>query len=118
MAEITDLTFQQLVDAAGKPFVTYDPYKGDLLISAQALTGKTYEGLGITGVCEAMYQILQICANAQIAVNEQAEPGEQFTAFPPPTSGGFNPTTGTVRVTQTSLFNVQFAPSGVTGIAA
>ncbi|WP_342597701.1 hypothetical protein VKI21_06985 [Cyanobacterium aponinum UTEX 3222] len=92
MAAITDLTFEQLNNAA-----IADPNIGEAIFSfagdtitldVKKLTGDSFTAITDEGICEVMFKLRKLCSEAQETVNESVvDPDEQLTSFPPFTYG-------------------------------
>jgi hypothetical protein len=117
MAPITDLTWAQLQDASGSPgLMVFDDNLG-LVLRLSFLTGVTYSTLnnamGSNGVVQALYQLREWAAAAQVSVNTGKSIGDRLAAFPPASHGtalnGFVMSSGQI-VTRTPL-----ATTGIVG---
>lgn len=87
MAQITDLTWQQLETASGiTNLIIIDPTYG-VCIRVGALLGANPNSKTATGVVEALFELRNHAATAQTAVNVGQNIGERLSAFPPITSG-------------------------------
>lgn len=106
MAEITDLTFQQLETASGLSNLLIVDNTAGLLIRLSALTGTVTTNKSTAGVVQAMYKLREFCAAAQITANVGQTIGERLSAFPSASSGtainGFVLTSGQI-ITKTPL---------------
>lgn len=92
MASITDLTWQQLEIASGTSLIVVDDNLG-LLLNLSVLTGNVVTSASAsiptsaTGVVQALYQLREWAAKAQITVNAGKAIGERLAAFPPASNG-------------------------------
>ncbi|MCV3215691.1 hypothetical protein OGM63_19605 [Plectonema radiosum NIES-515] len=115
MTQIIDLTWQQLETASGLPLMVFDNNLG-ILVRVSPLIGNitipnNYKDA--MGVVQALYQLRQAAASAQIAVNTGQSIGERLAAFPPASNGtavnGFVMSSGQI-ITRTPL-----ASTGIIG---
>ena len=91
MAAITDLTFEQLNDAAiADPNIgqAIFSFSGDTItLDIKKLTGDSFTAITDEGVCEALFKLRKLAGEAQETVNATAQPGEELISFPPFTYG-------------------------------
>ncbi|WP_375471046.1 hypothetical protein [uncultured Nostoc sp.] len=87
MAQITDLTFQQLETASGLSdlFVVVPNY--GLMLRLSAITPNAVNTKSATGVVQALYQLRECAARAQVTVNANQTIGERLAAFPQASTG-------------------------------
>lgn len=118
MAIISDLTFEQINDAAiadaniGQAIFSYAG--GILSLDMNKLTGDTFTGLDDDGVCEAMFKLRKLAGDAQTEVNSAVLPAEQLTSFPPFTYG-LPSASGLVRVNQIQTVQLPLLANTVVG---
>lgn len=87
MAQITDLTWQQLETASGiSNLIVVDPTYG-VCIRVGALLGANPTVKTATGVVEALFELRNHAATAQSSANTNQNLGDRLAAFPPVTSG-------------------------------
>lgn len=113
MAQITDLTWEQIEDASGLlNLIIVDNNQG-LLLRLSALTGTVNMSKTSGGVVQSLYQLREWAAAAQITVNTGQSIGERLAAFPNASSGtainGFVMSSGQI-ITRTPL-----ATTGILG---
>lgn len=92
MAAITDLTFEQLNNAAiadenmGEAIFSIS---GDTItLDIKKLTGDSFTAITDEGICEVMFKLRKLCSDAQEVVNTTVtNPDEELTSFPPFTYG-------------------------------
>lgn len=114
MAQITDLTWQQLETASGASgssnLIIVDSSEG-LLLRLSVLTGVVSLPINSNpkntmGVVQALYRLREIAAIAQITANAGQSIGERLAAFPPASNGtavnGFVMSSGQI-ITRTPL---------------
>jgi hypothetical protein len=119
MAQITDLTWQQLETASGtsgsSSLIIPDSSLGLLLrLSALGVVGLgSGNARNLPGVVQALYQRREFAAIAQANVNAGQSIGERLAAFPPASNGtainGFVMSSGQI-ITRTPL-----ATTGIIG---
>ncbi|MBW4480492.1 MAG: hypothetical protein KME54_27560 [Tolypothrix brevis GSE-NOS-MK-07-07A] len=115
MAQITDLTWHQLETASGLPLMVFDNNLG-ILVRVSPLIGNVTmpnDFRDAVGVVQALYQLRQAAAAAQIIVNAGQSIGERLAAFPLASNGtavnGFVMSSGQI-ITRTPL-----ATTGILG---
>jgi hypothetical protein len=113
MAQIIDLTWQQLETASGlSNLIIVDDIQG-LLLRLSAVTGVVNSAKSSNGVVQGLYQLRQWAATAQVTVNAGQSIGERLAAFPPASNGtavnGFVMSSGQI-ITRTPL-----ATTGIVG---
>ncbi|WP_298908743.1 hypothetical protein [uncultured Nostoc sp.] len=87
MTQITDLTFQQLETASGLTnLFVVDPTYG-LMLRLSAITPTPVNAKSATGVVQALYQLRECAARAQVTVNTNQTIGERLAAFPQASTG-------------------------------
>ena len=109
MAQITDLTWQQLETASGSSLIIVDSSQG-LLLRLSALTDVVSLPSGnpknSAGVVQALYRLREFAAIAQATANASQSIGERLAAFPPASNGtavnGFVMSSGQI-ITRTPL---------------
>jgi hypothetical protein len=120
MAIVTDLTFEQINDAAiadseiGEAIFSFN--NGILSLNIGKLTGDTFTGLENLGVVESMFKLRKLCGEAQTAVNAEIanNPSEQLSSFPPFTFG-IPSAQGLVAVTQVQTVQLPLMANTVVG---
>ncbi|MFN6488133.1 MULTISPECIES: hypothetical protein [unclassified Nostoc] len=87
MTKIADLTFQQLETESGLTdlFVIHATY--GLMLRLSALTPTSVNSKSAAGVVQALYQLRELAAKAQITVNLNQTIGERLAAFPTASTG-------------------------------
>ncbi|AUC61768.1 phage hypothetical protein [Cyanobacterium sp. HL-69] len=120
MATVTDLTYEQLNDAAiadpniGEAVFTF---AGDTVsLDIKKLTKDTNAGLTDAGVLEFMYKLRKLAGEAQIAANDAiaTTPDEELTSFPN-FSFGIPSEEGFVEVTQVATYQIPLGINQVIG---
>jgi len=118
MAAITDLTFEQLNDAAiadaniGEAIFSF---AGDTItLDIKKLTGDAFSAITDEGVCEALFKLRKLAGDAQTEVNSTALPDEALTSFPPFTYG-LPSANGLVRVNQIQTVQLPLLANTVVG---
>ena len=91
MAQITDLTWQQLENASGTSLITTDSTLG-LLLKLSVLTEvvslvNNNNPKNTDGVAQALYRLREFAVIAQTTVNAGQSIGERLAAFPPASNG-------------------------------
>ncbi|MBU7587250.1 MAG: hypothetical protein KAF91_31125 [Nostoc sp. TH1S01] len=87
MAQVTDLTWQQIETASGlNDLIQIDPTHG-VMIKVSALLANPVTAKSASGVVEALFELRNHAATAQATVNAGQTIGERLAAFPPTTSG-------------------------------
>jgi len=118
MAAITDLTFEQLNDAAiadsqiGEAIFSYS--NGVLSLNLNKLTGDNFTDLDNEGVCESLFKLRKLAGDAQVLANSTVLPNEQLTSFPPFTFG-LPSAQGLVRVSQIQTVQLPLLANTVVG---
>jgi hypothetical protein len=115
MAQITDLTWQQLETAINvNNAIIVDPTHG-VCIRIGALLGSNPTAKTAIGVVEALFELREAAAKAQVTVNTNQLVGERLAAFPPTVSGtavnGYVMQSGTIQV------KTPLAVTGITGVS-
>ncbi|MCL6755399.1 hypothetical protein KBT16_32230 [Nostoc sp. CCCryo 231-06] len=87
MAQITDLTFQQLETASGSTNLLIVDGTNGLMLRLSALTTAAVTAKSNSGVVQALYKLRELAALAQIAANTNAVIGERLAAFPQASTG-------------------------------
>jgi hypothetical protein len=88
MAQINDLTWQELEAASGISNILIVDSTAGLLLRLSALTGTITQDKNTSKVVQAIYRLREYAATAQAAVNVGQNIGERLSAFPPASSGG------------------------------
>lgn len=120
MAKVSDLTFEQLNDAAiadeniGEAIFAYAG--GVLSLNIGKLTGDTFAGLTDAGFIEALFKLRKLAGEAQVAVNDAiaTTASEELTSFPPFTYG-IPSATGLVAVTQIQTVQLPLMANTIVG---
>ena len=118
MATVSDLTFEQVNEAAiadaniGEAIFSYAG--GILSLDIGKLTGDTFAGLSDEGFVEVMFKLRKLAGDAQTEVNSTALPEEQLTSFPPFTYG-LPSANGLVRVNQIQTVQLPLLANTVVG---
>ena len=90
MAAITDLTWQQLEDAAGITGAIAVTGTGDaakVMIDVSLITGTHIGALSAGGVVDFLIKLREFAAAAQVTANTGQSVGEKLAAFPTLTYG-------------------------------
>lgn len=112
MAVITDLSFEQVNEAAPAPIFSIN---GNVItLNVNALTGDTYAAIADLGVSEVLYKLRRFCGDAAASANALVEDNERLLSFPPFTFAPPN-ANGDVSVTQIQTFRIPLAVNTVTG---
>lgn len=113
MAQITDLTWQQLETASNlNNLVIVDPTYG-VCIRVGALLGANPTTKTATGVVEALFELRHHAATAQATANSGQNIGDRLAAFPPTTSG--TAINGYVVQSGQIIVKTPLATSGIVG---
>ncbi|MGL5872842.1 MAG: hypothetical protein ACRC2R_10825 [Xenococcaceae cyanobacterium] len=112
MAVVTDLSFQQINDAASAPIFTIN---GNVItLNINTLTGDTFASLADLGVSEVLYKLRRFCGDATETANAAVSENERLLSFPPFTFAPPN-SNGDVSVTQIQTFRIPLAVNTVKG---
>lgn len=113
MAQITDLTWQQLETASGvSDLIQIDPTHG-VMIKASALLSSPVTSKSDAGVTEVLFELRNIAAAAQATANVGQNIGDRLAAFPPTTSG--TATNGYVVQAGQIIVKTPLATNGIVG---
>jgi hypothetical protein len=116
MAQIIDLTWQQLETASSSSLIIVDDNVG-LLLRLSALTGAVTLPLdnpkNSTGVVQALYRLREYAAAAQATVNAGKSIGERLAAFPSASNG--TAVNGFVMSSGQIIVRTPLSPTGIVG---
>jgi hypothetical protein len=116
MAQITDLTWQQLETASGSSLITTDSTLG-LLLKLSVLTGVVSlvnnNPKNTEGVVQALYRLREFAVIAQTTVNAGQSIGERLAAFPPASNG--TAVNGFVMSSGQIIVRTPLSSSGIVG---
>ncbi len=115
MAQIVDLTWQELEIASGNSLIITEPGLG-LLLRLSVLTGiidTSATAKRTTGVVQALYQLREWAAAAQATVNAGQSIGERLAAFPPASNG--TAVNGFVMSSGQIIVRTPLATTGIVG---
>jgi hypothetical protein len=121
MAQVTDLTFEAINEAAiADPSIGVEilTLTGDVInLNVKALTGDSYTALDNNGVLEMMFKIRKLCTEAQSTVNENdaTNASEELNSFPN-FSYGIPSSDGYVEVTQTQAMKLPINANTIVGV--
>jgi hypothetical protein len=118
MANITNLTPEQLNTELGVNAFSFDDPTDDILLSLKTLTGDTYTGLTNLCITEVIHKLITACQEAQVTVNSAngVDTEEQLRSFPPSTTGAFDPTTLKIPIRHSIEVSLSVDPNNVIGV--
>lgn len=115
MAQITDLSWQQLETASElNDLIIVDATYG-VMINVSALLPSQVNAKSSTGVVETLFELLKIAASAQTTINVGQNIGERLAAFPPLVSG--TAVNGFVQQSAQVIVKTPLATSGISGVS-
>ncbi|AFY43754.1 hypothetical protein [Nostoc sp. PCC 7107] len=115
MAQITDLTWQQIETASTlSDLIQIDPTHG-VMIKVSALLANPVTAKSASGVVETLFELLKIANSAQTTVNVGQTIGERLSAFPQLVSG--TAINGYVQQSAQIVVRTPLATSGISGVS-